>query len=448
MAFGTGVIKSMERLRPETRSRVGIGVVGPHDLVEQIVMVGADLPAAADWRLVGAPHAGEHETYEKFSRIADSIDVVLFTGPLQHDLARQAGELPLPATHVPMSGAGLYACLLRGVLKHGIDPARVSIDSLPAADVDEAYGEIGVSTAGVHLSEYDQPESVRGFIGFHEQLYRQGATTAALTTIRSVAKALNNAGVPALRMMPTTHTLRLALNTAALLGTGSRLEEAQIAIVVVELATSARPSYSGPGNYWQQELKLKLHQALLADARLMGATVAPRDENSYVVTATLGALGQATDGLRAAPFMDRIRSEVGVEAEVGIGLGSTARDADANALVAVDKARNAGAASAYLVGVDGAVLSLPVRRRRRAETEPAVTTKAAKLLERLLQQLDDGPDAMVVDAEIVADVLAIAPRSARRVLQSLADEGLAWPVPPVKGAQAGRPRQPYRLVRA
>ncbi|MFC7717821.1 GTP cyclohydrolase IIa [Nonomuraea recticatena] len=318
---------------------MAIGVVGPSDLVEEIMMIGADLPGAADWRLVGAPHAGEHETYEKFSRIADSIDVVLFTGPLQHDLARQAGELPVPATHVPMSGASLYASLLRGVLTQGIDPARVSIDSLPAADVDEAYGEIGVSTEGVHLSEYDQPESARGFAAFHEQLYRQGTTTAALTTIRSVAGKLAAEGVPVLRMLPTSHTLRLALNTAALLGTGSRLEESQIAIVVVELAASARPTYSGPGNYWQQELKLSLHQSLLADARLMGATVTARDENSYVVTATVGALAQATDGFRVAPFMDRIRADAGVAVEVGIGLGTTARDADSNAMVAVEKAR-------------------------------------------------------------------------------------------------------------
>ncbi|MGP3961347.1 transcriptional regulator [Nonomuraea sp. 3N208] len=446
MEIRTGVIKIMDRLRSESRSRVAIGIVGPHDLVEEIMMIGADLPAAADWRLVGAPHAEEHETYDKFLRISDSIDVVLFTGPLQHDLARQRGELPVPATFVPMSGASLYASLLRGVLTHGVDPARVSIDSLPAADVDEAYGEIGVSTAGVHLSEYDRPESARGFSAFHEQLYRQGATTAALTTIRSVANKLTAAGVPVLRLLPTSHTLRLALNTAALLGTGSRLEDAQIAIVVVELAASAKPSYSGPGNYWQQELKLSLHRSLLADARLMGATVVPRGENSYVVTATVGALGQATDGFRVAPFMDRIHSDAGVAVEVGIGLGSTARDADANALAAVEKARQAGAAAAYLVGGDGTVLSLPVRRRRRQESEPAVATKAAKLLERLVESLDDS-DTMVVDAEIVADVLSVSPRSARRVLQSLAEEGLAWPMPPVKGTQAGRPRQPYRLVR-
>ncbi|MEV0202582.1 transcriptional regulator [Nonomuraea sp. NPDC050691] len=437
----------MDRLRSQARSRVAIGVVGSHDLVEQIMTTAAGMPGAAGWRLVGAPHTEEQETFEKFSKIADNVDVALFTGPLQYDLARQAGELPVPATYVPMSGAGLYASLLRGVLTLGIDPARVSIDSLPASDVEEAYREIGLSTSGVHLSEYDQPESARGFVAFHERLHGQGATTAALTTVRSVAEKLAAARVPVLRMLPTLSTLRLALDTAALLGTGSRLEESRIAIVVVELAASARPSYSGPGNYWQQELKLSLHQALLADARLMGATVMARDENSYVVTATVGALAQATDDFRAAPFMDRIRADLGVAVEVGIGLGITARDADANALVAVEKARAAGAAAAYLVSGDGTVLSLPARQRQRVQ-EPVAATKAAKLLERLIAGLGDGREAMVVDAEVVADVLSIAPRSARRVLQSLAEEGLAWPLPPVRGTAAGRPRQPYRLVRS
>lgn len=437
----------VKRLGPEARSEIAIGVVGPRDLVERTMLIGGDL-STTDWRLVGAPHAEEHETYEKFRKIADSIDVVLFSGPLQYDLAREAGELPVPATFVPVSGASLYSTLLRGVIAHGADPARVSIDSISADDVAEAYGEIEMSTGDVHVSEYQRPESARDFVGFHERLYRQGATTMALTTIRTVAQKLTAVGVPVLRMMPTVSTLRIALNTAALLGTGSRLEESQIAIVIVEVAASARPSYSGPSNYWQQELKLSLHQALLADARRMGATVVPRDENSYVVTATVGSLSQATDGFRAAPFLDRIRAELGLAIEVGIGLGRTARDADAHALAAVEKARSSDGTSAFLIGVDGNVLSLPSRPHRRVDpiNEPSASPRALKLLERLTGLLGDEETPLVVDADRVAEVLGVTARSARRTLQSLSDEGLAWPMPPVRSAQAGRPRQPYRLV--
>ncbi|TDE58584.1 transcriptional regulator [Nonomuraea mesophila] len=430
------------------RSKIAVGVVGPHDLVEQIVHIGASLPSAASFRLVGAPHAGEHETRDKLAKIAGNIDAVLFTGPLQYDLATQAGELPVPATFVPVSGAGLYSSLLRGTLSMRIDPARVSIDSIARADVAEAYQEIGVPMDGVHVSEYHQPDSVRDFVAFHERLHREGATTAALTTVRTVAHKLQAAKVPVLRMMPTPHTLRLAINTATLLGTGSRLEESQIAIVLVELAASARPAQSGPGNYWQQELKLSLHRSLLAEARLMGATVAPREENSYVITATVGALSQATDGFRVAPFADRVRADLGMVVEVGIGLGNTARDADAHALIAVERARAADATAAFLVGGDGSATSLPLRQRRRREPveEPAAGSKAARTLDRLLERLGDDPEAMVVDAESVAEMLGVAPRSARRVLQSLVEEGLAWALPPVRSSQAGRPRQPYRLV--
>ncbi len=434
-------------VRSEARSQIVVGVVGSRDLVERILLLGGD-DTAHDWRLVGASHSNERETYETFRKIEGNIDVVLFTGPLQYDIASQAGELLVPATYVPVSGASLYSSLLRGVLAHDCDPARVSIDSIAPTDVEEAYTEIGVDISGVHTLEYKRPESAREFFAFHEKLYRQRKTTAALTTVRSVAQQLHKAGIPALRMLPTANTLRTAVNTAALLGTGSRLEEGQIAIVMVEVAASARPGRSGPSNYWQQELKLSLHKALLADARRMGATVIPRDENGYVVTVTLGSLAQATDGLRAAPFLDRVRTELGLAVEVGVGLGRTARDAEAHALVAVEKARAADATAAYLVGADGAVSTLPSRPHRKTpDLEPIPDSKGLDILRRLARELpNEGSGPTVVDADTVAEVLGVTARSARRTLASLAEGGLVWPMPAVRSAQAGRPRQAYRLV--
>ncbi|MCP2329452.1 hypothetical protein HDA40_007959 [Hamadaea flava] len=441
----------MARLGLGTGSEIVIGVVGPLDLVERIMFMGRE-PGTRDWRLVGSAHNAEQETRERLMKIVDGIDVALFTGPLQYDLARAEGELPVPATYVPVSGASMYSALLGGTVAGTCDPARVSVDSIAEADVKESYDEMNVSTAGVHVLEYQGPTSVKEFLAFHERLYRSGKTSAALTTVRTVAQGLQAAGVPALRMLPTARTLRTALNTAALLGTGSKLEESQIAIAIVQLPQAYRQGHIGPSNYWQQELRLSLHRTLLIEAQRMGATVMPWAEHSYLIVATVGSLAQATDGLRAAPFLDSIREELGATVEIGIGLGRSARDAEVNAATAVGQA---SATEAVLIDANGDVMSLPARPHQR-QADPAAATvtassarsKGVQVLGKLIDRLgvDGGSGPEVVDAEAVSELLGISARSARRTLNELVEQGLAWPVPVARSAQVGRPRQQYRLV--
>ncbi len=51
-----------------------------------------------------------------------------------------------------------------------------------------------------------------------------------------------------------------------------------------------------------------------------------------------------------------------------------------------------------------------------------------------------------MDAETAGRLLSVTPRTARRLLATLVEEGLAWPLPPSRSPQPGRPRQAYRLV--
>jgi GTP cyclohydrolase III len=429
------------------RPEIAIGVIGARELVDRIIAVAGRLDAPL--RLVGAAYTAEQEGYELLADIEKKIDVALFAGPLAYDLAREHGDLPVPATYVPVSGAALYSTLLRGTLERRCDPARVSVDSILASDLEEAYTEIGVGLSGVHVHEYQHPDSAREFYDFHAGLYQAGATSAALTTMPTVERRLAEAGVPALRMVPTAATLRIALNTAMLLGTGSRLEESQIAIGVVELAPTARSGHSD--SYGQQELNLALHRELLQVARTMGATVLPRGDDSYLIITTVGAVARETAGFRVAPFLDHVGRELGVPIDVGIGYGRTARDAEANARAAVERARTERSSAAAMVGPDGNVLSLPGRLHQRTEpdADPEVDqpSRGTDLLARLVHSLADLSDeALVVDAERVAELLDVTARTARRTLRTLVDEGLAWPVPPARTTGAGRPRQLYRLV--
>lgn len=423
--------------------KLTVGVVGTADVVATTMHLGADFAdGPVDFRLVAVAYEHEADIARELARVQPELDVCLFAGPLPYDLAREAGALGVPATFVPLSGSALYGTLLRAVLDGGYDLRRVSIDSVPRREVDEAYSEIGVPADDVHVLEYSDPSSPSAFESFHAELHRSGTTTVALTSVRSVAQRLAAAEVPVLLVRPTKATVRVALRTALLLGLGSRLEESQIAVGIVEAPVTG-------GDFGA--LRLALQGLLLDEARGMGATVLPRDERSYYVVATLGSLVAATDDFAVPPFVERVRAELGIDIELGIGLGATAREAEANARTALGRSRTDGEHDSYLVGHDGHVLLLPSRPRVRMAAQKEARTKAVATLRRLVTAMrsaarlpQSGP--VVVDASTVADLLQITPRAARRLLNTLSELGLAWQMPPARTTGPGRPRQSYRLM--
>ncbi|MET8181064.1 hypothetical protein [Streptomyces sp. NPDC005336] len=429
-----------------------VGVVGPTDLVEQIMHLGADLSGdGLEWRLVGVAYEDETEVARELARVEPDLDVCLFAGPLPYDLARKASEIDVPATFIPLSGSALYGTLLRAALEGRHDIRRLSVDSIPRREIEDAYTDIGLPIDDVHVLEYQSPDSPAEFVAFHEELYRRGTTTVALTSVRSVAHRLSASGVPVLRTMPTTETIRTALRTAALLGIGNRLEDSQIAIGIIEVPAVAGGPLRTAGDLGYQELRLALHRLLLDEARAMGATVLPRDDHSYHVVATFGSVVAATRDFSVLPFVETARRELGLDVELGIGLGMTARDAEANARTAMSRARGEDGQQSYVVGHDGHVLQLSGRSRTRRATYDDTRAKALDTMARLVDALRDTDGAteagpVVVDATIVAELLAVTPRTARRLLLSLVELGLAWQMPPLRTPGPGRPRQTYRLL--
>lgn len=439
--------------RSPTGESVTIGVIGPRDLVERILLL-EDEPEPRHWRLVGAAHTSERQTYDQVTKLAGSVDAILFTGPLQYDLARQAGDLIVPATYVPVSGAQLYSSLVRGLIAGSLDPARVSIDSISADDVAAAYEDIGVSTEHVHTREYRGAESVAEFVDFHRGLYESGATSAALTTVKSVAERLTRAKIPALRMVPPATTIQIALNTAALLGAGSILGDAQIVVAVVQVPPVGRPASDAPVNYHQLDQTLTLHQLLLAEVGELGASLVQRDAATFIITATRGSLGQLAQRLQAPRFVDRLRAETGISVDIGVGIGETPRGSEEQAYAALARARRSGEARVFLVRPDGSAVALPGpaneedgELRMREADQPASAWKATETLRRIIEVVPQPPgEPLVVDAEQVAEGLEVTTRSARRILSSLVDAGLAWPMSTGSSSRAGRPRQQFRLI--
>src|SRR5262249_35493979 len=254
-----------------------IGVVGSADLVEQIMLSGTATPRAAGpgagtpgaatpgtaatgtgtgnngqgagsdstaapvtRRLVAVVYRNEQEAGDRVLRLGAGIDVWLFANRVPHAYARQAGVLRKPATCVPLGGSALYAALLRAAQQGGIDLSRLSVDVLTRAEVEDAFADMGLPVSDLHVRE--EPASAAALAAFHERLWRRGATAAAVTCLEPVAQRLTALDIPALVLRPTRCAIASALHTATLLGTQRRLEDAQLAVAVVEVPTLREPS--------------------------------------------------------------------------------------------------------------------------------------------------------------------------------------------------------------
>ena len=425
-----------------------IGVVGPHDLVERVMLSGAATPGPAlsvtgpgpARRLVAAAYRGEQEAPDKVLRLGPAIDVFLFACPVPLEYARRAGVLRVPATCVPLSGSALFAALLRARADGRHDLSGVSVDVLSRGDVEDAFNELGIPAGDIHVRE--DPVGAAALAAFHERLWRRGQTSVAFTCLESVADRLTAAGVPTCIIRPTGSAIRAALRTATLLGAHRRLEEAQLAVVVVEVPTLRETARRPAPRHSQEELRLAVHRFLLQEAQRMQAAVSPMGDHTFLVTATRGSLSGATDGFRVPPFSGGARSELGIAVEVGVGLGRTAQEAEAHARAALARSHAAPGARGFALDREGYAL---VPAPRALATAPAGRPKGLETLSRLAGKLpDDG--AHVVDAETAGRLLGVTPRTARRLLHTLVEEGLAWPLPPTRTPQPGRPRQFYRII--
>jgi len=87
----------------------------------------------------------------------------------------------------------------------------------------------------------------------------------------------------------------------------------------------------------------------------------------------------------------------------------------------------------------------PPAARAGAPPDSLSRLRSLETLTRLAQKLA-ADAAPVVDAELTGQLLSVTPRTARRQLRAMADQGLALPLPPRGNRHPGRPRQAYRLV--
>lgn len=414
------------------QTRAVIGVVGPADLVALVTQVAQR--EFSHLTVTAGAYSDEDETPAVVERLRGEVDAWLFTGIIPYTIAKEAGALDRPATHISYSGATLYRVLV-SMLNRGHSIEAISVDTLERNQVVEALREAGLDVARVHVLPFRPSRTAETFAQFHRQSATEQGTTLAITCVRSVYSEIHNE-MEAIRLSPALASVRTALTTLTL-ATAERVgSDAQVVIGYIDLPAE----------------DTQLATDLASDA----ATLVKLDSGPYMIVTTKGALESATQGFKRLPLLDRLAQEH-KWARIGFGIGRSAPEADALARQALARSRLVGpyvaivalAASSELVMItDG---SSPAHADDISLDEPASLGVAARragversTLIRIRDMISERGGGTITASEM-ASALGYQPRTARRILQRLERSGLAERVGSVETGATGRPPIVHRL---
>jgi hypothetical protein len=403
----------------EARVGIVIGVVGPHDLVDDVAATCEEQPGVSTLRL---DYDHESQAPAIVEAHASSVEGWLFTGIVPYMLARNADVLSRPAAFVDYSGATLLSALVR--LQHeGHDITRLSIDTISPADVIATFVEAGLPTESLRTLGYRPETTSKKVVAFH----RRGPGHPVITCLSSVHENLRDE-MHVLRLTPSVHSVRVALRQLLLTAEGQAQEDAQIALGLLEVDGE---------------------EGLLREAGALGGTLAAFRGGTHLLVTTRGPLYDATGGFTGLPMLARLAARSAV-ARVGFGLGRSAAEAESLARRALARARRIGNVAAVLsLRADTDIVLESVTAERSGEQNLSVVARRVGLsiptLEKLLEARDAAGGRALTTREI-AERLAVQQRTARRMLHRLELAGLAERTGNLTSGSSGRPLTLYRLT--
>jgi DNA-binding transcriptional ArsR family regulator len=398
-----------------------IGVVGPSDLVTSSSRIAGALRGV---EVVPLRYRRETDTPKVMADAPGSVDAWLFTGVVPYQIAAAQDLLDRPAAHVEYTGATLMRALVQ-LLREGRDVTSMSIDVLDEAEVRETLDEVGLPAKRIRVLPYRPGLSLDDMVAFH----RKAKAGVAITCLRSAYEQLRSEQ-PTLRLAPSVHSVRTAVNGLLLVHDALRSDDAQIALGLVEIAPDAE-------------------SALRREAGSLGGSVIPYDDKRWMIVATRGPLDQATASFTELSMLTRLKEQFG-PVRIGFGIGGSGTETEALARRALGRAKTAGRTAAVvslrndidLVLVGGATPRAQQRSKLQLLAQRAGLSKST--LERL-QELVHASGEDGVTTRSVASHLGIQPRTARRVLNRLERAGLADATGTQLGTGSGRPLVVYRV---
>ncbi|WP_312112466.1 ArsR family transcriptional regulator [Brevibacillus reuszeri] len=430
--------------------KLRLGVMGADDSLEIIQSVLPDFPEIECLPIV---YWKEEDIVDLLLPHVDEVDMWLFSGKVPYALAKATERVQVPMAYVPHIGASLYRTLLHLSHEIGIQVNEVSFDTFSSDELEHFLQEAGIADGYSWLRHYEGAISATELADYHENLWREKKTKAAVTCLRTADLELKKRGVPSYRVLPTRagvlSVLHMLLRTNEML----HFKDSQIAVQMMEIDPFRELAGGTFSTDEWQNAEIKTMEKLLRYTKYLQGSLKTAGPGRYVIFTTRGRLQEVTHDYKTIPDLEGM---FGIRADLvtcGIGIGKTAYEAEIHGGTALLHAKERGTGN-WMVFFDDKSVVGPLGRDeqiayRYSSQQLQEVSRQTSLSVATLSKLDSilkKRGTAMINAHELAQHMQILPRSARRILIELESKGIAEVVGEESPNPRGRPRKVYKIT--
>ena len=429
--------------------RLRLGVIGADDSLAIIESAVQEFPEIECLPIV---YWREEDIPDLLLPHLDEVDMWLFSGQVPHAMASQTGKIQVPTAYVPHIGASLYRTLLHLSHQLGIRVDEVSFDTFTAEELGHFLQEAGIAEGFRWLKHYEGAILASELADFHEKLWQEGKTKAAVTCLRTAELELLRRGVPVHRVVPTKagvlSVIHMLLRTHEML----HFKDTQIAVQMMEIDPFRELAGGNFSTDEWQNAEIKTMEKLLRYAKYLQGSLKTAGPGRYVIFTTRGKVQEVTSDYATIPDLEEL---FGIRPDLvtcGIGIGKTAYEAEIHGGTALLHAKERGAGN-WMVFLDDKSVLGPLGREEQLAyrydseklQELSQLTSLSVMTLSKLESILKKRGKQEINAHELASHMQILPRSARRILIELESKGIAQVVGEESPNPRGRPRKVYRI---
>lgn len=428
-----------------------IGVVGPIQSISRILEVAKTMDIRIE--LVPCPYDDAHETMDIIRKNVHRVRGWLFTGSLPYMLAKESFGTGENFAHCAFDGAGLYKCFLQAAYHQKTILNRLSIDIPDMDNLTEAIQELDIPSRDIHVKRYGTKFDTQAIIEFHRNLWKEGKTDAAITSLGAAYVVLKREGsVPVHRNTVTAASIREAIKVISEKTAASFFRSTQVGLEVIEIEDFDEVTEKLASSYSIKRLELGISKELIDLSEKLNGCLTERGRGRYEISSSRGAIEREMSLLK--DVVRRLSLELHVPVAVGVGFGESVSSAEMNARRALLHAKRRKKEKLVIIQEDGVLVESVGQQE---ELTYAYFSDNQELLDKL-HEADVGIKTYKkIEATIrrmgwktftssrVADELAVTERNVRRIFAGLARVGLIECIGEEYSTVRGRPSRLYRL---